>query len=143
MGDELNYAKLNFGFQVLFQNPSYPLITTGGSRYYARKDGLKLDVGSIAASLVFALGREPIIAGKPSPDFFQAALDDMGVKAQDAIMIGDDVVSDIGGSQVLGIFGILVRTGKFTLFDLEHPTIQPGAVAVNFRHAVQMLREAI
>lgn len=30
-----------------------------------------------------------------------------------AVMVGDDIVSDIGGAQVCGIAGVLVRTGKY------------------------------
>ena len=29
------------------------------------------------------------------------------------VMIGDDIVSDVGGAQKLGIRGVQVRTGKF------------------------------
>ena len=29
------------------------------------------------------------------------------------IMIGDDVVSDVGGAQSCGLGGVLVRTGKY------------------------------
>ena len=30
-----------------------------------------------------------------------------------AVMIGDDLVSDVGGAQRCGLAGILVRTGKY------------------------------
>ena len=30
-----------------------------------------------------------------------------------AIMIGDDVVNDVGGAQECGMMGVLVRTGKY------------------------------
>ena len=30
-----------------------------------------------------------------------------------AVMIGDDVVNDVGGAQHLGLAGVLVRTGKY------------------------------
>lgn len=30
-----------------------------------------------------------------------------------AVMIGDDIVSDVGGAQACGIRGLQVRTGKF------------------------------
>ena len=33
-------------------------------------------------------------------------------------MVGDDVVSDVGGAQKAGIRGVLVRTGKFR-YSLE------------------------
>ena len=33
------------------------------------------------------------------------------------VMIGDDVVSDVGGSQSAGMRGVLVRTGKYRYFS--------------------------
>jgi len=36
-----------------------------------------------------------------------------------AVMVGDDIVSDIGGAQACGIRGLQVRTGKYR-FTLEH-----------------------
>ena len=31
------------------------------------------------------------------------------------MMVGDDVVNDVGGAQSCGLFGVLVRTGKYRL----------------------------
>ena len=30
-------------------------------------------------------------------------------------MIGDDVINDVGGAQRCGLFGVLVKTGKYRL----------------------------
>ena len=30
-----------------------------------------------------------------------------------AVMVGDDVLNDVGGAQRCGLMGILVRTGKY------------------------------
>ena len=32
-----------------------------------------------------------------------------------ALMIGDDIINDIGGAQACGMMGVQVRTGKFRL----------------------------
>ena len=52
-------------------------------------------------------------------------------------MVGDDIVTDIGGAQALGMRTILVRTGKFRPQDLQSP-IKPDriidSIAV-FKHA--------
>ena len=63
--------------------------------------------------------------GKPSPDFFQLALDDMGVTVGDCMMVGDDIDADIGGAQGARLKAVQVRTGKFTEADLEHPSVRP------------------
>ena len=43
----------------------------------------------------------------------------MGVPAERALMVGDDIVNDIVGAQAMGLTGVLVRTGKFTPASLE------------------------
>lgn len=57
-------------------------------------------------------------------------------------MIGDDVVSDIGGSQACGIRGILVRTGKYTPEDEKRDGITPFAIMDDFMAAVESIERA-
>ena len=90
-----------------------------------------MDVGPFTTALEFALGREATIVGKPSGDFFASALKDLGISATDAVMVGDDVASDVGGAQAAGIRGVLVRTGKFRASDENHPTVKPDAIVDN------------
>jgi ribonucleotide monophosphatase NagD (HAD superfamily) len=40
-------------------------------------------------------------------------LNDVGASPEDAAMIGDDIMTDVGGAQRLGMKGILVKTGKY------------------------------
>jgi ribonucleotide monophosphatase NagD (HAD superfamily) len=42
-------------------------------------------------------------------------------------MIGDDIVTDVGGAQQAGLKGVLVKTGKFRPQDLTRE-VQPDAV---------------
>ena len=51
--------------------------------------------------------------GKPSRQFFQMALDDLGLGPGDVAMVGDDIHSDVLGAQEMGMQGILVKTGKY------------------------------
>ena len=51
-------------------------------------------------------------------ELFLAGCSAMGVDPTDAVMVGDDVNSDVLAAQGLGIRGILVRTGKFSEADL-------------------------
>ena len=53
------------------------------------------------------------IVGKPSATFYNTVIDDMGVPADKCVMVGDDIVSDIGGAQAVGMIGVQVRTGKY------------------------------
>jgi ribonucleotide monophosphatase NagD (HAD superfamily) len=71
---------------------------------------------------------EATVVGKPAPAFFGAALDHLGATADQAVMVGDDIESDVLGAQALGITGVLVRTGKFRPSDLDRDTGRPDHV---------------
>ncbi len=116
LGDAWTYAQLNQALRYLLNGAQ--LIALGLSRYWHADDGPRLDVGPIAAALAYASGRQPIVLGKPARDFFLMAVHDLGVAPAHCAMIGDDIVTDIGGAQAAGLRGILVRTGKFRPDDL-------------------------
>ena len=73
-------------------------------------------------------GARPRSSGKPASAFFNAALASLGIGADAAVMVGDDVDSDVGGPMAAGLRGILVRTGKYRAGD--ETTIDPAPTAV-------------
>ena len=77
--------------------------------------------------------------GKPAPAFFESALALLGARAEQTLMIGDDIVGDVGAAQACGIRGIQVRTGKFRAADLEGD-IHPDAVLDSFADLPGWLR---
>lgn len=101
------------------------LLALHKGRTWQTSDGLALDIGAFVAGLEYASRTEAIVTGKPSANFFLAALSGMGIAAEDAVMIGDDVDSDIAGAQSAGIRGVLVRTGKYRRDYVERSGIAP------------------
>lgn len=110
------------------------LFAMGLNRYYMTTTGLKIDVGAYAKvdtshshsewsregdgdwaleALEYAAECEAELIGKPSPAYFQAALDRLGLGKDEVVMVGDDIASDVGGAQAFGIPGVQVRTGKW------------------------------
>ena len=69
-----------------------------------------------------------MVVGKPARAFFDLALRDMGLSADGVLMVGDDILTDIGGAQAAGMRGILVRTRKFRTHALETSGVRPDAV---------------
>ena len=80
-------------------------------------DGTPCTGGAYIAGLEEAASVRATICGKPSPAFFQAALAALGVPANRAAMVGDDVVNDVLGAEAVGIAGVLVKTGKYSADD--------------------------
>jgi HAD superfamily hydrolase (TIGR01458 family) len=76
-------------------------------------DGLMLDAGAYVMGLERAAGVKAAVTGKPAPDFFRQGVELLGVPAEQAAMVGDDLEADVLAAQACGLTGVLVRTGKF------------------------------
>lgn len=125
LGEAWSYATLNAAFRKLLDGAD--LIALQKNRYWLRADGMALDVGPFVAALEYATGREATVVGKPSPAFFAQVLAHAGARPDEAVMVGDDVESDIGGALRAGVAGILVRTGKYRTDVVEASGIVPTA----------------
>jgi HAD superfamily hydrolase (TIGR01458 family) len=110
-GPEFGYTALNRAFGHLQRGAR--LVAVHRNLYWRTDAGLQLDSGAFLAGLEAAARTRAEVTGKPSPAFFAAALGRLGVAAQDAVMVGDDIESDVLAAQRAGITGVLVRTGKY------------------------------
>lgn len=126
IGDAWSYVLLNEVFDNLMNGAR--LIAVHKNRFWQTEHGLQLDIGAFIHGLEYASGSEAVIIGKPSPAFFQVALDDMGLNKEDVLMIGDDIDSDVGGAQEAGLKAVLVRTGKYRQVYAEASAIKPDYV---------------
>jgi HAD superfamily hydrolase (TIGR01458 family) len=125
LGDRWDYGVLNAVFRRLMDGAE--LIALQKNRYWETAEGLSLDAGPFVAALEYATGREAEVIGKPSGAFFELALSDLGVDADHAAMVGDDVEADVGGALDAGLAGILVRTGKYREELVRETGIEPTA----------------
>jgi HAD superfamily hydrolase (TIGR01458 family) len=125
LGDGWDYEVLNCAFRRLMDGAD--LIALQKNRYWETSEGLSLDAGPFVSALEYATGREAEVVGKPSDAFFQLALSDLGVDADRAAMVGDDVEADVGGAMDAGLGGILVRTGKYREDLVRQSGIEPTA----------------
>jgi HAD superfamily hydrolase (TIGR01458 family) len=126
LGEDFTYERMNRAFRLLLAGAE--LVTLARNRYYRAKDGLVLDQGPFVAALEHAAGCKAKLVGKPSAEFFRAALRLLGVEASKAAVVGDDVDVDVGGGQALGMRGVLVRTGKFRPEELASSPVRPDVV---------------
>ena len=125
-GPSVGYRELNQAFELVLAG--IPLVALHRNLRFETSAGLALDMGAFLIGLESASGATARVVGKPAPAFFRAALDESGARADEALMVGDDVESDVLGAQALGITGVLVRTGKFRRPDLERAAGRPDHV---------------
>jgi HAD superfamily hydrolase (TIGR01458 family) len=104
------------------------LVAMHGTATWRAADGICVDGGAYVAALERATGCDATTIGKPAPEMFAAALARLGVDADAAVMVGDDLKSDVLAAQAVGVHGVLVRTGKFHAEAIARAPAPPDAV---------------
>jgi HAD superfamily hydrolase (TIGR01458 family) len=125
-GPGFGWGELNTALRALLDGAA--LVAMHGSLLWNTAEGPCLDGGAYTRMLAAAAGIEPVIVGKPAPAMFLGACASMGVDPRAAVMVGDDVHSDVLAAQDAGLTGVLVRTGKFRPEVLEGLGQEPDAV---------------
>jgi HAD superfamily hydrolase (TIGR01458 family) len=110
-GPEFSYQALNRAFRLLRDGAR--LVAMHRGMYWRTDQGLQLDGGAFVAGLEQAAGTRAEVVGKPAPAFFATALAHLGVAAGQALMVGDDIETDVLAAQREGLTGVLVKTGKY------------------------------
>ncbi|GAB0091705.1 haloacid dehalogenase-like hydrolase domain-containing protein 2 [Sergentomyia squamirostris] len=134
--DEFNYEQLNRAFNLIRPGVGKPLIAIHEGKYYKRTDGLALGPGCFVKGLEYSASTKAIVVGKPNKYFFQSAIPGK-IPMEECVMIGDDAIDDIQGAMVLGMKGILVRTGKYLPDTICDPS--PTATVDNFSAAIDWI----
>jgi len=110
--DNWDVNRLNNAFKYI-KKFNAKLLGTQGNKYYIDNDGEPvIDTGSFVQMIATAANVKPTIFGKPSKEYFLQALKKLGLTANETIVIGDDIETDILGAQNANIRGILVKTGN-------------------------------
>ncbi len=126
IGERWDLPLINKLFSVIHSGAE--LIALHKNRFWQTEEGLKADIGFFVAGLEYVCSKTARIMGKPNADFFQRVLDSAGVGAAQTIMVGDDIDSDVGGAQLLGMKGCLVKTGKFRQAYFDVSAVKPDWV---------------
>ncbi len=92
------------------------------------RDGLRPGCGAIVAMLEAASGIQAFSVGKPSPIMMRAARKQLGLTADQTVMIGDTMATDILGGVQMGYHTVLVLTGSTRREDLARFAYRPDLV---------------
>jgi len=138
--DRLDRDFMDESLELMLRSPDEPrIISLGAGRYYKDAGRLRMDTGAYVAAFEYCLGVRAINIGKPSENFFKEALDVVGGTPDDTVMIGDDLISDVGGAQAMGMRGFLVRTGKFRVSDEKGERVRADHVFDNLKDAADTI----
>ena len=106
---KMNYEKLDHAARLARNGAR--LVAAHASRLYMYRTGPAVATGPIVKAIEYASRRRAVVVGKPSPLMFEIALARAGCQRPRAVMVGDQVDTDIAGATKAGIDSILVRSG--------------------------------
>ena len=123
---QLTYAKLTRATLLIRAGAEF--IGTNDDRTIPIPEGLAPGAGSVMAALIAATDREPRVMGKPNAPMFENALARLGTTAEQTLMIGDRIETDILGAQQIGMPTALVLTGVSTRAQAEAHGLAAGTI---------------
>jgi HAD superfamily hydrolase (TIGR01457 family) len=119
-----NYHKLQVAFDAI--RAGAHLVATNADRYCPVPGGGQPDAAALIAAIEACTGtRCELVAGKPSPLMAETALQYLGVRAEECLMIGDRLETDILMGNQAGMATALVLSGATSEAELPHATIVP------------------
>ncbi|MDG6985327.1 MAG: HAD-IIA family hydrolase [Nitrososphaerota archaeon] len=106
---KITYDKLDQAARVARKGAR--IVATHSSRLYMYKTGPAMATGPLVKAIEYASSKRATVIGKPSTLMFRIALERAGCSRSEAVMVGDQVDTDIAGAAKAGIDAILVASG--------------------------------
>ena len=135
--NELTFKKLEDACRLLLRDVIY--IATNPDWVCPTSFGYVPDCGSFAEMLWRASGKRPKFIGKPEPEMIYLAMEKLGYKKDDTVMIGDRVYTDIASGYNAGVDTILVLSGEGTRRDAEESSTKPTYIMENIKEVYKAL----
>ncbi|MNI52972.1 putative hydrolase YutF [compost metagenome] len=106
-------------------------------------DGVMPGAGSLGAAIEAASGVAPVVIGKPESHLVTYAASMLGIKLEEAVVVGDNMRTDISAGVRAGCRTILVLTGLTTQDNLEHyksvTGVAPDEICTDLAELMEML----
>ncbi|MEG2411062.1 MAG: HAD-IIA family hydrolase [Erysipelotrichaceae bacterium] len=129
------YEKYSKALSYLLKGAN--LIGTNNDRLLAKPDGFNVGNGSIVAMFEYAIHKESPKIGKPYAPILEEACEYFNINKEDAIIVGDNLETDILLGMSEQVETIFVTTGVHRIEDIERYHIQPDRVVNNLSDLIQ------
>jgi glycerol-1-phosphatase len=115
---ELSYERLSVAAEAVRRGARF--VATNRDPLFPDARRLTAGAGALVSAIATAGGREPdLVVGKPEPRLFEAAAEIAGVDVRHAVVIGDNLMTDIGAARRVGARSVLMLTGVTTREQAE------------------------
>lgn len=124
---EFTYEKMNLAQKAIQQGALF--WATNMDPTYPEASGVSPGAGSVVCAIATAAGKPPDrVFGKPSIDMAEIALEKLGVRSADCLVIGDRMDTDVEFAIKAGMASALVLTGATKLEDVSNYSFSPDHI---------------
>ncbi|PTM23273.1 TIGR01457 family HAD-type hydrolase [Lactobacillus sp. PFC-70] len=123
LDSDVTYEK--FAKAILAIKRGSTFIGTNSDSNIPKARGLMPGAGALVDLVRYATQTDPIFVGKPDPIILRNSLAQLGVSAEQALMVGDNYQTDILAGIHAGTDTLLVYTGVSTPEQVAQQAIQP------------------
>lgn len=123
---DLTYQKIKKA-SLLIQS-GVPFVGTNPDPSLPTPEGLIPGTGTVLAALEAASGVKPVIIGKPAPELYKLALKRLNTLAEETLVVGDRLETDIAGGQNLGCPVCVVLSGVASAADAQNWKPKPDLI---------------
>jgi len=122
-----DYRKLNIALQAIKRGAHF--VATNPDRTCPVEGGEIPDCAAMIGAVEGTTGKKvEAVVGKPSDTMIRVAVDYMGLRPQDCVLVGDRLETDMVMGKKAGMAAALVLTGVTTRESLKNSDIQPDYV---------------
>ncbi|MDK2795512.1 MAG: hypothetical protein PWQ58_711 [Archaeoglobaceae archaeon] len=123
----LDYELMTKALRCCLRGVRY--VATNPDKIFPSENGPTPGTGLIIGALYWMTGRKPdVIVGKPSKVIMLEALRRLGLRAEDVVVVGDQIEVDVVAGKRIGASTLLVLTGVAKKEDLEKASTKPDYV---------------
>ncbi|MBM3144110.1 MAG: HAD-IIA family hydrolase [Chloroflexi bacterium] len=137
---QITYDKINRAAALIRAGAKF--IGANPDRTFPTPAGLVPGAGAILAAIEAASYVSPTIMGKPQPTIFQIALERLGVRPAEALIVGDRLETDIAGGQKAGCPVALVLSGISTREQAQAWQPEVDVIAEDLTSLLKLLTTA-
>lgn len=133
-----SYQKLTHALRYIQAGARF--IATNDDAVITVEDGLVPEAGPLVAAVSEATNQKPEIVGKPYRPIMDIALARLGVSADEAVIIGDNLATDILAGHNAGMKSVLLLTGVSTRADAEKVEQKPTWISKDYSALGEVLQ---
>jgi HAD superfamily hydrolase (TIGR01457 family) len=133
----VDYAKLTRAVRLVLAGAK--LIATNPDRLVNTETGVVPGNGSIVAAIAYATRAEPTVIGKPEPTLVELALEQLGAARDEALLVGDNLETDIEAGRRAGVRTVHLLTGISREGDRPAGAPEPTWTAADFEELGELV----